>query len=282
MHHPNARPHLELPEPVGALVEEELVEAPFAHLRLPPGLLGGSYLLAGTTTRRGNSPGGGGVAQDFRLFGSAPAGEVLGRWEALLHLPGVTGAVHSRQIHGADVRFHRDPGPGLHITPPGDGHATRTLGLLLTVGLADCVPVFLSVDGGKGIALLHAGWRGVAAGILERGIRLLGERLDVAPEAISLHLGPGICAACYEVGPEVHRGLGIPEPKGPALLDLPGVLASRGVEAGVEEGRVTRSTHCTRCGPAPLFSHRRGDVGRHIAFLALVDPISSPPRDQGG
>src|SRR5690606_18360795 len=104
--------------------------------------------------------------------------------------------------------------------PAIDGHATRAPGLLLAVSVADCVPVSLVDPERRAVALLHAGWRGAAAGILERGLEVLAERLLARPEDLHVHLGPAICGGCYEVGPEVHRALGLPEPPAPAPVDL--------------------------------------------------------------
>ena len=77
------------------------------------------------------------------------------------------------QVHGTEVRAV-GPGQGWVQCEGIDGWVTTSPGVLLTVTVADCIPVYLAVPG-RGVALLHAGWRGTAAGILERGVaRLLG------------------------------------------------------------------------------------------------------------
>ncbi|TVP57421.1 MAG: laccase domain-containing protein [Gemmatimonadales bacterium] len=235
------------------------------------------WLIAGTTTR-GGAPA---APFDLGLFGNAPVAAVLGRWEALRRWTGMRAVVHSRQLHGTGLRLHRHANPGLHLTPPGDAHLTREPGLLLTVALADCVPIFVVAPERRVIALVHAGWRGSAAGILEHTIHSFQTRFGVDPEALHLHLGPAIGADAYEVGPEVFRGLGLPDPGGPALLDLRGVLVERAERAGVDRRQITRTERGTLRDPR-FFSHRGGDTGRQVAFLGIRDPgpdddAPSPP-----
>lgn len=207
---------------------------------------------------------------DLGLFARAsPAGDVLARWERLRTWAGAVRVVHARQVHGSAVRVHADTAPGLHLAPPCDGHATRTPGVLLAVALADCVPVSVIDPRLRAVALVHAGWRGTAAGIVERGVGALRERFASRPEDLHAHLGPAICGDCYEVGPEVFEALGLEASGGPRPVDLRAVLADRLRHAGVASERISVSGHCTRCGDAGLFSHRGGDGGRHVAFLGI-------------
>lgn len=230
------------------------------------------WLVQGTTTRGAE---GGGF--DLRLFGPAPAGEVLSRWEALSGALDMRGIVHARQVHGARVHLHGEPHDGLRLASPADGHATRSRGLLLTVGTADCVPVFLVDPESRWVALVHAGWRGAAAGILEAAVDLFQRRAGRPPTGLHLHLGPAICGRCYEVGPEVHAALGLPDPGAPTPIDLRAVLAHRGVSAGIPAAQVTRSGHCTKCGPGRFHSHRGGDAGRQVGFIGIRETAGDRP-----
>lgn len=224
------------------------------------------WLVQGTTVRRE-----GGLPLDFGIGGRAPVQGVLGGWERLRAGTGSPVGVVARQVHGSRVVLHGPGDPGLRIVhPPADGHATASPGVLLAVTVADCVPVFL-VDGqGRGIALLHAGWRGVVAGILEEGVATLRLRLGIEVDDLSLHLGPSICGLCYEVGPEVHEALGLPVPAGPTPVDLRAELARRAVAIGISGARITRSSRCTREEGETFFSHRGGDAGRQVAFLGIA------------
>jgi hypothetical protein len=181
----------------------------------------------------------------------------------------MTGVALAGQVHGREVRTHAVVRPGLLVGPPADAHVTREAGLLVAVTVADCVPAFLVAERGREVAMVHAGWRGAAAGILERAVTVMGERFGTSPGELALHLGPSICGACYEVGAEVHEALGLPVPDGPTPVDLPANLAGRARDLGIPDAEITRSTWCTLCGPEDLFSHRGGDAGRQIGFLGV-------------
>ena len=203
---------------------------------------------------------------DFRLFSGAGL-EAVERWQLLGPATGCDAVVHAHQPHGAAVRTHGPLPPGLHLCTPVDGHTTDRTGLLLAVTVADCVPAFLVAPQPGAVSLVHAGWRGAAAGILERAIATMGDRHGVSPGELALHLGPSICGGCYEVGPEVHEGLGEDVPTAPAPVDLRRDLAHRAAARGVPVAEITISALCTRCGEVDLFSHRGGDPGRQVAFL---------------
>lgn len=213
---------------------------------------------------------------DLRLFGAAPVGAVLRRWERLREAAGCRRVVHSRQVHGTRVLVHGAGGPAGDSGPPElavtrgyDGHVTREAGVLLTVSVADCVPIFV-VDGERrAVALLHGGRRGIASGILEAGVRTLAGLAGSRPEDLDVHLGPAICGECYQVGPEVHRALGLAEPAGPAPVDLRALLVARALELGVRPGRISASAYCTKCGDSPFFSHRGGCIERQMAVLGI-------------
>lgn len=244
------------------------------------------WLIQGITASRG-LPDSGDGAGNLRLFGPAPSETALERWEGLRRRSGMTRLVVARQVHGSAVALHEDPGPGLLILHGLDGHAARLPGILLAVTVADCVPAYLVHAGtgarpGPAVALIHAGWRGIADGVLEEAVELLEDRLAISPGDLRLHLGPAICGACYEVGPEVHRALGLPDPGGPEPVDLRTVLADRARGLGLAPAAISRSSFCTRCDDAPFFSHRRGDEGREAALLGIRWPGSSPGPVGGG
>ena len=224
------------------------------------------WLVQGTT-------GAGGEADDpfdLGLFGAQTVGEVMGRWRRLRRECGMPQAVHARQVHGADVRVHdAEPVPGLLVMEGFDGHVTQRSGVLLTVSVADCVPVFLVDAGRRVLSVVHAGWRGTAGGIVERAARGMAEAFGSEAAELWLHCGPAICGNCYEVGPEVHRAVSPerPEPGGPTPIDLRAAIARRAMALGVVAERVTVSAHCTRCGPADFFSHRGGSPARQMGLL---------------
>jgi YfiH family protein len=223
------------------------------------------WLVQGTTTRGASRS-----THDFGLFsGGSPDSVVQASWDSLLSTTEMGCAVHARQIHEADVCFHEAAAPGLRLVDPCDGHATDEVAVLLAVSTADCVPIFLVDPEARAVAVLHAGWRGAAAGILERGLDTLGVRSGTQASDVHMHLGPAICGSCYEVGPEVFAALGLPAPESPHPIDLRGVLVGRAVAMGIDPAHVTTSAHCTLCTESGLYSHRGGDKARQVGYLGI-------------
>ncbi len=123
------------------------------------------------------------------------------------------------------------------------------------------------------MALLHAGWRGTAAGILERGAELLASRTDCSAADIVMHCGVGICGDCYEVGPEVLEGVGLRgDGRGPWKVDLRERLADQAARIGL--GDVTSSSWCSAHHRPLFYSHRAsaGTDGRMVAYLGIPAP----------
>lgn len=205
---------------------------------------------------------------DFALADGQPIGRALDSWR---RLPATVGAfpacVVSRQIHGADIATYSAAVPdGLLIRDGFDGHVTGGSGLLLAVTVADCVPVYLTDPTTGRIGLLHAGWRGTAAGVLEAGVRALTGGNDPAGRNIAMHCGIAICGSCYEVGPEVIRAVSGRPAGRPERLDLRAALAARARSLGVQY--VTVSPLCT-VHDSGFASYRRqgAGAGRMAAFL---------------
>ncbi len=209
---------------------------------------------------------------DLRLFGVEPVGRVMARWRVLRETTGCARAVHARQVHGAHVLVHADGPAGLLVADDADAHATRAPGTLLSVSVADCVPVFVVAPEPRAVAALHAGWRGLAAGVIEAGLGALARLAGVGPAAFHVHLGPAICGRCYEVGPEVHEALGLPCPARNAPVDLRALAARRAEAAGVPADRIGTSAFCTRCDDSHFFSHRAGCAERQVGFIGVRDP----------
>jgi len=181
-----------------------------------------------------------------------------------------------RQVHGVEVEpvpapedAPRPAGP-VRVVLAGrvDGLVAARRGLLLASTAADCVPVSI-VDPEAGVvALVHAGWRGAAGGILRRGVERAREA-GAETRRLRVHLGPAICGACYEVDRPVLEAFGAPGER--ACIDLRGRLVEDALGAGVPEPNVTVSTFCTRCGDEALHSHRGsgGEAGRMAAFTGF-------------
>ena len=207
---------------------------------------------------------------DLRLFGEPKSLQAPARWKDLLQASAFETIVHARQAHDTRIVVHDQLGRGVREAQgTADGHATTDSGVLLAVTVADCVPIYLLDADARAVALLHGGWRGIAAGILPHGITLLGTRWGTDPRRLLVHLGPAICGACYRVGPEVFSALGMKVPPHAALIDVRGVLVGQARAAGVPPEGITVSGLCTLCGEGNLFSHRGGRSERQVAFLGI-------------
>lgn len=170
----------------------------------------------------------------------------------------------ARQVHGAELAdwralehndaFARAGAPATEA----DGHVVAGEGVAAVV-VADCLPIALAGPGGA--AILHCGWRGLAAGIVARGVEAVG--------AEAAAVGPGIGPCCFEVGDEVaarfeHLGAGI---RSGRMLDLPEIAERLLDVAGVRD--VERAGLCTSCNDDLFFSHRRdsGVTGRQLGLV---------------
>ena len=165
--------------------------------------------------------------------------------------------VIGRQVHGGDIATHEAPQAEAYWAEPGpepphvDGHVITVAGVAGLVFVADCLPIALAGPGG--VAIVHGGWRGLAAGIVGRGADAVG--------ATAAAIGPGIGPCCYEVGDEVLAafaplGDGLAEGR---MLDLAAVARKLLERAGVTE--IDVAGLCTRCDQDLFFSHR-GSGGR--------------------
>lgn len=222
-------------------------------------------IVAGLTARgRGFSLG---------LWSEDNVGQVMTRWRAFrtAFAAPFPALVLSHQVHGTTVRWHPQPPPleGWTILDGVDGHATGARGLLLTVTVADCVPVYLAVPTKGVVALLHAGWRGVAGRILERGAELVRREASVRSAEIVMHCGVGICGACYEVGSEVLSQLSGRAETAAGHVDLRDLLAHQARELGISD--VSCSAWCSAHDRVHFFSHRAsgGRDGRMVAYLGM-------------
>lgn len=230
-------------------------------------------VVAGITGRGSEA----GRGFDLGLWSDAPVGHVMSRWRTFRRaLPGFDTWILGGQVHGTVVE-QVGAGGGWTQRDGVDGWVTTTPGVLLTVTVADCIPLYLLVPG-RGIALLHAGWRGTAGGILPLGLeRLLAGTNGVVSDVV-MHAGVGICGRCYEVGAEVMSGCGVPAAgSGPWHLDLRGHLASQARSLGI--GTISVSGWCSNHDRPSFYSHRGsgGADGRMVAYLGMPHRIDSAP-----
>jgi polyphenol oxidase len=181
-----------------------------------------------------------------------------------------------RQVHGSRVLRLTDRPDGRVAAPDSyraleqaDGQATALPRVAPVVLTADCLPIALA--GGEAVAMLHAGWRGLAEGIVEQGVRAVRELAGEQP--LRAAIGPGAGGCCYEVGEDVHARLSShgDEVHRDGKLDLKAIAREQLDCAGV--GEVYDAGLCTICSPPELFfSHRRdhGVTGRQAGLAWLT------------
>ncbi|MEO6121810.1 MAG: polyphenol oxidase family protein [Acidimicrobiales bacterium] len=177
----------------------------------------------------------------------------------------------SRQVHGAGVAVVAGPGS----VGPADALVTTRPGLALAVFTADCAPVVLSGGDDRGqdrvVAAVHAGWRGLVAGVVEAAVDQVRQ---LGATAVVARLGPCIHPGCYPFGAEDlasvvdHFGgaVATTTADGRPALDVPAAVRIAVQRAGAV--LVGESATCTSCAAAECFSHRaRGDDGRHATLV---------------
>lgn len=199
-------------------------------------------------------------------------------------LDGPPGLLRPTQVHGAAVARVR----GSQLTQDeADAVVCSEPGIAVGVVTADCVPVLVSAAGGRAVAVIHAGWRGLAAGVVEAGVNHLAREAE-GPYVAAL--GPCIGSCCYEVDAPVIEalrarfGAGLevavrPSGRDRAWLDLAALVCRDLASAGVEPGAIgTLPDCCTRCDSERFHSYRRDGprAGRLVHWIVAGDGLDTP------
>jgi YfiH family protein len=220
------------------------------------------YGLTAGITSRGHGFG-------LGLWSDDNVGQVMTRWRAFhaaleRQFPAL---VTGHQVHGTTVRWQEQRANGWLMLDSVDGHATGAEGVLLTVTVADCIPVYLAVPRKGAVALLHAGWRGTAEAVLERGVAVLKGHAFARGDDIVMHCGVGICGDCYEVGPEVAARFSGRAETAQQHIDLRAILVQQARHLGISA--ISVSAWCSAHDRGRFFSHRAsgGRDGRMLAYL---------------
>jgi hypothetical protein len=181
-----------------------------------------------------------------------------------------------RQVHGTSVaRFGTAGISDDTAVPEADAAVTDATGVVLAILTADCLPVVFAAADGSEVAAAHAGWRGLAAGVLEHTL----SAMHAPPQRILAWLGPAAGPAAYEVGVDVHAAFVDCDPGAAAafsatrpghwLVDLYALARRRLAVAGVE--RVHGGGLCTISDPRRFYSHRRDRRTGRMATIAWLD-----------
>lgn len=206
---------------------------------------------------------------EVRFFGRGPRlGDRAAELAAVA--PDGVACAWAEQVHAATVLEATGPG----LAGEGDALVGDARGLALSVATADCVPVLLAA--GDRIGAIHAGWRGVAAGVVAATVERLWAAGAGDPAGWTAWLGPAIGGCCYEVGPEVAARVAAASTGETVLawpgsdrphLDLSRAVAAQLVTGGLADVRPLVS--CTRCDAERLWSYRRDGTaaGRNLALI---------------
>lgn len=180
-----------------------------------------------------------------------------------------------RQVHGCNILAVDDDSA---TDSEADGAITRSAGAVCVVMTADCLPLLICDDRATRVAAVHAGWRGLADGVIERAVAAMG----VAPERLLVWLGPAIGPDVFEVGSEVRERFVALDPAAAAafrprgdrwLADLAGLAKLRLSRLGVQH--VHGGNVCTASQPQRFFSYRRdGITGRMASLIWLANDPS--------
>ena len=187
------------------------------------------------------------------------------RRRLLQRLPAVRAVQWLQQTHSTDVV----EACGGVVTLPADASVTRQLGLACAVLTADCLPILLT--DGEQVAAVHAGWRGLVDGIIERSLAHFRD-----PGCVQACIGPAIGQLAFEIGPEVAERLGaqeeallMPGKDGRWLADLAGIAKQRLLQLGVE--RVFNLALCTYSDNRFYSYRRQARTGRLASLIWLSD-----------
>jgi YfiH family protein len=184
-----------------------------------------------------------------------------------------------RQVHGADVLIFAENTRALTYPQPYDAVITNRKGIALGIWTADCLPIVLIDKSKKIIAAVHAGWRGLWRGVIERTVSEMIKAFESAPADILAGIGPGIGPCCYEIKEDVsslfqnshdaaHRF--IQEREGRTYLDLSRAAQLELETAGIPRDHIEAVPLCTACRGDLFFSFRRDKKpGRQLSFIML-------------
>lgn len=238
------------------------------------------------STRIGGVSEGGLSSLNLGLSRGEPAERTRENYRRICAAAGLEEAslVMAAQTHTANVRrvFFADRGEGLlrREFADVDGLATDERGVTLVTFHADCTPIFLADPRTRAMALLHAGWRGTAAGMAQAGVDFLTRTFGARPQELLAAIGPSAGGCCYEVSDEVAQALAVrggaccrPGRPGHQMADLWEANRRQLLDAGVREENLTICGECTVCCPELYYSHRvqGADRGSMAAFLTRRD-----------
>lgn len=156
-----------------------------------------------------------------------------------------------------------------------DGIVTDEKGVILSITVADCLPIFLFDPQGEAIGLIHAGWRGLSKGIIHNAVKLFLKEFNSCPEKMLAIIGPGLCRDHFEVGQEVALKFEL-YPKNITInqerifVDIKGIAKVQLEENGLISENIRVDPDCTFCLDSEYFSYRRSGPGKEIETMLCI------------
>ncbi len=207
------------------------------------------------------------------------AGDVLRNRELLVEHAALPSSPRwLKQVHGVAVRRFDDATSIDADEPEADASVTSTPGTVLAILTADCMPVLFCADDGSEVGAAHAGWRGLAGGVLENTVRAM----RTAPDRLHAWLGPSAGPENYEIGEEVYDAFVSQDwGAGSAFVttrphhwrvDLYALARRRLQALGIAPDRIHGGGLCTIADPQRFFSHRRDQRTGRMASLIWIEP----------
>jgi polyphenol oxidase len=187
--------------------------------------------------------------------------------------PAIKNLATAKQIHSDRVLIVESGGP----QGEGDALISNRPGVGLTIRTADCLPILIADPRTRGVAAVHAGWRGVVSEIVSKTVHALCQEFDSKPGELVVAIGPGIGGCCFEVGPEVAIQFAPFFPEldlsGRAKIDLVETTCRQLRRNGVSREQITASGLCSYCNPELFESYRRDRdaSGRMVAMIGVGD-----------
>lgn len=168
--------------------------------------------------------------------------------------------VHGNKIAVVDITDKRKQIAGV------DGLITGTIALPLAIFTADCLPIFLGSSKGRTAGIIHAGWRGLSKGIIEKAVETFKTKLNIEPHFLYASIGPHIQKCCYEIGENVAVALGLQ--KAENKISLSAIAFKKLKALGVQ--KIMLSSHCTCHEDENFYSYRRERTAKRMMSLVRL------------
>ena len=179
--------------------------------------------------------------------------------------------VNPKQVHSAEIKFVYKPGE-IAAT---DALISNSISIVLSIQVADCIPLFLADPLHGRIGLVHAGWRGIEKRIIPNTVNRIVQK-GGSRKGIIAFIGPSIRQCCFEIGPEVSKKFPIDclmnGNRDRSFLDLQQVATYQLIDSQVLDKNILSSEECTKCNSDKYYSYRRSGAkaGRMIGVIGLT------------